>query len=100
MTAKTRVVALLGDLEDRREVEGRGVVDEDVDAAGPRDDGFDETIGGALLRDVERHSEAVVAELGGEGLCFGAQPVGDDDAGAFGRVAAADTPRRCRGRRR
>ena len=87
---KDGVVAFLGDLEDGGEIEGRGVVDEDIDAADQPDGFADEMVDRGHVGDLERDRDGAVAELVGQRAGLRSQPVGDDDPRAFGGIAPAD----------
>ena len=95
---KDAAVALAGDLDDRREIEDAGVVDQDVEAAEMRHSGGDGRVDRLLLRDVELDAEGVRPEFGREGLRALLVQVRDDDLRAFLDVALrnrlADAARR------
>ena len=83
-------VALAGDLDNRREVEDAGVVDQDVEAAEMRYGGGDRRVDRSLFGDVELDPEGVRPEGGGDGLGARFVQVGDDDLRAFLHVALRD----------
>ena len=84
------VVALLGDVENRGEVEHGGVVDENVDAAGPIYHHLNQSADRVAAGDVELHRKTAVAEFIGESRTVLHGAIGHDDAGSFGGIAPAD----------
>ena len=77
------VEARFGDLKERRYVEDRGVVDQDVDAASGASDLFDRRLDRRRGRDVGMNREGSAADLTGEPFGFAFQDVGDRDPGTF-----------------
>src|SRR5439155_17422792 len=85
-----QIPAFRGHLDDRGEIEYGGIVDKDVDRAGPRDHRRDHRVDRRLDRDVERNRERLVAEIPGETLNLIDRAIGDRYGGALGDIALDD----------
>ena len=92
LTAKTRSKLFPRDLEDGRQVEDGGVVDQDVDAAGAGDDRLDHPVDRLLPRHVQFDGEGRLPERRSRGPGLLEQDIGDGDAGPLGYEPFRDRP--------